>query len=73
MSNLVLTGSDEFMDKVPMKTFNEAFEIKVRKMLSPHIEGENRVDGEIAWVIKDYDKLLIDLMEFIQNEKSPNK
>lgn len=65
-SNPTLTGSD---DTTPIKTFNEAFEIRTRRFLSPHIDGESRVDGNIAWVIKDYDKLLIELMEFIQHEK----
>lgn len=63
--NKVATGSSDESSKV----FNEAFEIRVRKFLSSHVDGENRVDGNLAWVVEDYDKLLIGLMEFIQNEK----
>lgn len=74
MSNNTVTtpgaDGDFWTDKQPVKTFPEAFEIKVRKFLSTHVNGENSVVGQIIWIIPDYDNLLINLMEFIQNEKS---
>lgn len=69
--NKTLKGSNE--DSPNQKVFNEAFEIRVRNFLSPHIDEENRVNGNLAWVVKDYDKLLIGLMEFIKNEQSKKK
>ena len=58
-----------FGTREPIKTFPEAYEIKVRKMVSKNIDSEKRTDGEMAYVIKDIDKLIIDIIEFYENYK----
>lgn len=62
-----ITGA-EFRGK-PIKTFNEAFEAKIRTVVGKNIESELREDGEVAFVVKELDNLIIDIMEFIQNGK----
>ena len=58
-----------FGTREPIKTFPEVYEIKVRKMVGKNIESETRTDGEVANVVKDIDKLIIDIMEFIETCK----
>ena len=58
-----------FGTREPIKTFPEVYEIKVRKMVCKNIESETRTDGEVANVVKDIDKLIIDIIEFYENYK----
>lgn len=52
----------------PIKTFPEQYEINVRKVVSNNIEKEIREDGEEAYVVKDLDVLILDIMEFYETK-----
>ncbi len=54
--------------KPPDKTFNEQWEILIRKMVMKNIEIEQRTDSEIACVVKDIDGLIFDIMTFIEDD-----
>jgi hypothetical protein len=68
MNNKTTTGG-EFNNSKPFKVFNEHYEIEVRMMVSTHLDKETRVDGEVAYVVKDLDALILDIMELHYEKK----
>mgnify|MGYP001563265590 CR=1 FL=1 len=48
--------------------FDERFEIRTRKMLSPCLVGENTPDGEVIFYVVDLPHLINSIMEFVENE-----
>lgn len=66
MINETTTGS---MDKKPIKTFNEKYEIEVRQMIQKCLSKETRTDGEEVYVVDDLDKLIVDIMEYYELKK----
>lgn len=69
MINETITGS---MDKRPIKTFNERYEIGVRKIIGKNLEKETRTDGEEVFVVDDLDILVLDIMNFYEEKISKN-
>jgi hypothetical protein len=66
MNNQTTTGANPIP---PFKVFNEQYEIKVRKMVQNNLDKESRVDGEVAYVVKDLDTLILDIMELHDEKK----
>jgi hypothetical protein len=74
INEYAIAGKDEnFFNKMKFPVFNEAFEIKVRHLVANNIDKEFRADGETAFVIKDFDVLIVDLIDFILHEKSEKR
>lgn len=67
MNNKTTTGANP----IPPfnKVFNEHYEIKVRKMVQNNLDKEERVNGEIAYVVKDLDTLILGIMELHDKKK----
>ena len=68
MTNDTLTGSEDKRPQYP--NWNEAMEIRLRKMLSEHLEPHKKmqlgVEGEeVVYFVKDRDALLNSTMNFI--------
>lgn len=71
MINEVTTGGKYNYSK-PIKTYPEEYEIKVRRMVSTHLDKETRVDGEVAYVVKDLDELILNIMELHEVKHDKN-
>lgn len=52
------------------KTFNEAYEQSVWQMVLEHVDQEKRIDGKLAYVIRDMSELVVGIMEFYEQEKN---
>jgi hypothetical protein len=69
MINKTAKGQNDGRGK-PIKTFPEAYEVKVWKMVMDNLDNETRTDGEEVFVVKDLNQLILDIMEFHENRKN---
>lgn len=51
---------------------NERDEIKLYRMVKSLLDEEIRVDGEVAYVVRDINELVVGVMEFYEGRKSGN-
>lgn len=66
MTNLTAIGNDGKMGK-PIKTYPEALEIGVWEMVMKNLDNETRTDGEEVFVVKDLSELIVNIIEFYEN------
>ncbi len=54
-----------------IKTFNELYETSIWKMVVGFTNQEKRVDGEVAYVVRDMSDLVVGIMNFyeLQNKR----
>ncbi len=55
----------------PIKTFNEKLETGLWTLIMKNCNKEKRVDGELAYVVKDVGELVTNIIEFyeLQNKR----